>query len=68
MAQDAIGTGGHYLSLLNGLGVLYGDADLNISLEALDEEVKRFLKSHAGYLDSQIVERLGIVADAPPMS
>jgi hypothetical protein len=67
LAQAAIGTGGQYLSLLDGLRVLHGDADLNVCLQALDEHVEFFFKGHSGYLDSQVVEPLGIVVDTPPL-
>jgi hypothetical protein len=66
MAQDSVGTGGQYLSLLDGLWVLHGDADLDVSLQSFDKQVELLFEGHSRYLDSQVVKRLGIVVDTPP--
>jgi hypothetical protein len=67
MNQDAIGFRGKYLSLLDCIRVVHGNADLNVSLQSFDKQVELLIESHAGYRDSQIVKRLGIVVDTPPL-
>jgi hypothetical protein len=61
------GIGGQYISLLDSLLVLHGDADLDFSLQSFDKQVELLFEGRARYHDSQVVKRFGIVVDTLPL-